>query len=74
MRLNPIVKKDIKVQSRSMKICWGVFAYDAILALVFFLAMAIIRQEIRYSDGNVYGYVSGQITKDIMKSIIEQTP
>ena len=26
------------------------------------------------SDGNVYGYVSGQITKDIMKSIIEQTP
>lgn len=25
------------------------------------------------SDGNVFGYVSGQITKDIMKSIIEQT-
>lgn len=24
-------------------------------------------------DGNVYGYVSGQITKDIMQSIIEQT-
>ncbi len=24
-------------------------------------------------DGNVYGYVTGQITKDIMKSIIEQT-
>ncbi|MDE7015428.1 MAG: redoxin family protein [Kineothrix sp.] len=24
-------------------------------------------------DGNVYGYVPGQITKDIMKSIIEQT-
>ena len=55
VRLNPIVKKDVMVQSRSMKICWGVFAYDAILALVFFLAMAIIRQEIRYSDGNVYG-------------------
>jgi ABC-type transport system involved in multi-copper enzyme maturation permease subunit len=55
VRLNPIVKKDVRVQSRSMKICWGVFAYDAILALVFFLAMAIIRQEIRYSDGNVYG-------------------
>ena len=40
VRLNPIVKKDVRVQSRSMKICWGVFAYDAILALVFFLAMA----------------------------------
>lgn len=25
------------------------------------------------SDGNVFGYVSGQITKDIMSSIIEQT-
>ena len=24
-------------------------------------------------DGNVYGYVAGQITKDIMQSIIEQT-
>ncbi|NLL77350.1 MAG: redoxin domain-containing protein [Clostridiales bacterium] len=24
-------------------------------------------------DGNVFGYVSGQLTKDIMKSIIEQT-
>ena len=37
MRLNPIVKKDVKVQSRSMKICFGVFAYELILALVFFL-------------------------------------
>lgn len=25
------------------------------------------------SNGNVYGYVTGQITKDIMQSIIEQT-
>ena len=25
------------------------------------------------SSGNVYGYVTGQITKDIMQSIIEQT-
>lgn len=56
MRLNPIVKRDVKVQSRSMKICWGVFAYELILALVFFLAMLIIRQVIRYSDNvNLYG-------------------
>lgn len=33
MYLNPIVKKDVKVQARSMKICWGVFAYELILAL-----------------------------------------
>lgn len=54
MRLNPIVKKDVRVQSRSMKICWGVFAYELILALVFFLAMFIIRQENMYSTGNIY--------------------
>lgn len=54
MYLNPIVKKDVKVQARSMKICWGVFAYELILALVFFLAMSIIQGESRYSSGNVY--------------------
>ncbi len=54
MGLNPIVKKDVKVQSRSMKICWGVFAYELILALVFFLSMVIIQQESRYSVGNIY--------------------
>ena len=36
MWLNPIVKRDVRVQSRSMKICWGVFAYELILAFVFF--------------------------------------
>ena len=54
MYLNPIVKKDVKVQARSMKICWGVFAYELILALVFFLAMSIIQGESRYSTSNVY--------------------
>lgn len=54
IRLNPIVKKDVRVQSRSMKICWGVFAYELILALVFFLAMLIIQQENLYSTGNIY--------------------
>lgn len=54
MRLNPIVKKDVRVQSRSMRICWGVFAYELILALVFFLAMMIIQEENRYSTSNIY--------------------
>ncbi len=54
MYLNPIVKKDVKVQARSMKICWGVFAYELILALVFFLAMSIIQGESRYSSSNIY--------------------
>ena len=54
MRINPIVKKDIKVQARSMRICWEVFAYEAILALVFFLAMFIIEEQNWYSDTNIY--------------------
>lgn len=54
MRLNPIVKKDVKVQSRSMRICWGVFAYELILALVFFLTMLTIQQNNRYSSQNIY--------------------
>lgn len=57
MRLNPIVKKDVKVQARSMKICWGIFAYEVILALVFFLAMAFIRQQGQYSTNNIYSYM-----------------
>lgn len=54
MYLNPIVKKDVKVQSRSMKICWGVFVYELILALVFFLSMSIIQGNVRYSTSNIY--------------------
>ncbi len=54
MQLNPIIKRDVRVQSRSMKICWGVFAYELILALVFFLAMIIIKEENQYSTGNIY--------------------
>lgn len=54
MRLNPIIKRDVRVQSRSMKICWGIFVYELILALVFFLAMLIIQQENQYSINNIY--------------------
>ena len=54
MYLNPIVKKDVKVQARSMKICWSVFAYELILALVFFLAINVIQSASRYSTSNIY--------------------
>ena len=54
MRLNPIIKRDVKVQSRSMKICFGVFAYELILALVFFLALYIIEQNNIYTSKNIY--------------------
>lgn len=55
MRINPIVKKDVRVQSRSMKICWGVFAYEAIMALTFFIAMLFIQQG--YYTGNIYSRI-----------------
>ncbi|MCM1063445.1 MAG: ABC transporter permease [Eubacterium sp.] len=54
MRLNPVIKREVRVQSRSMKICWGVFAYELILALVFFLAMMVIQDENQYSTNNIY--------------------
>ncbi len=59
MYLNPIVKKDVKVQSRSMKICWGLFAYELILALVFFLAMSIIQGTSAsiYTTSNIYSAI-----------------
>lgn len=59
LRWNPIVKKDLKVTARSMRISWGLFAYEAVLTMAFLLALSIIQQESRsiYSDGNVYAYL-----------------
>ena len=59
MWLNPIVKKDVKVQSRSMKICFGVLAYELILALVFFFAMFIIQENNTYYSDNIYSELVG---------------
>lgn len=57
MRLNPIVKKDIKVQARSMKMAWGIFAYEAILAGVFFIALLFISNQSIYDDSNIYSKI-----------------
>ena len=56
MRINPIVKKDLQVSSRSMRLAWGLFGYEAILAIAFLLAMLVIRDESRslYGNGNIY--------------------
>ena len=51
IRLNPIVKKDLRVLSRSMKIAWGLFAYEAVLLIVFLFAIWIIFEEF-----SGYGY------------------
>lgn len=57
MRLNPIIKKDVKVQSRSYKMCVEVFVYEIIMALVFFVAMIFITRQNRYSDDNIYASI-----------------
>lgn len=56
IRLNPIVKKDFQVAARSMKLSWGLFAYEALLTLAFLLALAVIQETNSsiYSEGNIY--------------------
>lgn len=56
IRWNPIVKKDMQVAARSMRLSWGLFAYEAILAMAFLLAISVIQANSAniYSGGNVY--------------------
>ena len=55
IRLNPIVKKDLQVTVRSMRMSWGLFAYEAALAVAFLLALLVIQEESSYMpDGNIY--------------------
>lgn len=55
IRLNPIMKKDIKVTARSMKMAWGLMAYEAILAFIFIIALSILSFESSYDYQNIYG-------------------
>lgn len=59
MRWNPIVKKDLQVTARSMRLSWGLFAYDVILVLAFLLALAVIQGQVNsyYNDRNIYSYL-----------------
>ena len=58
VRLNPIVKKDLQVSVRSMRISWGLFGYELLLALAFLLALSIIQAESRsYYSNNIYSYL-----------------
>lgn len=56
IRINPIVKKDFQVAARSMRLSWGLFAYEALLAMTYMLAMSIIQalSSNAYSSGNIY--------------------
>ncbi|MBR5421767.1 MAG: hypothetical protein IK115_11505 [Lachnospiraceae bacterium] len=53
IHVNPIVKKDLRVISRSMKIAWGIFAYVAVLSVIFFLTVYFI-----FDMSSGYGYTN----------------
>ncbi len=56
--MNPIVKKDLQVTVRSMRMSWGLFAYEAVLTLAFLIALLVIQEEMSYSFGrNIYNYL-----------------
>lgn len=58
LKLNPIVKKDLQVAARSMRMSWGLFGYEAVLALAFMLALLVIQEEASYSYlRNIYSYL-----------------
>lgn len=59
VRCNPIVKKDLQVSARSMRLSWGLFAYEAVLTMTFLLALSVIQQMSSsfYSSGNVYAHL-----------------
>ena len=58
LKLNPIVKKDLQVAVRSMRISWGLFAYEAVLALAFMFALLFIQEESAYVfSNNIYSYL-----------------
>lgn len=58
IKLNPIIKKDLQVSARSMRISWGLFGYEMLLALAFLIALSIIQAESRsYYSNNIYSYL-----------------
>lgn len=57
IRLNPIVKKDLQVTVRSMRMSWGLFAYEAALTVTFLLALLVIQSSSGLGGGNIYTYL-----------------
>ena len=54
IRLNPIVKKDLQVAVRSMRMSWGLFVYEGALTVAFLLALRTIQMMSSYlSTGNI---------------------
>ena len=59
IRINPIIKKDIKVSSRSMRICWSILGYEGILVIAYLFALLFIQEESRYFySSNIYSMLT----------------
>ncbi|MCR5419048.1 MAG: ABC transporter permease [Lachnospiraceae bacterium] len=48
MRINPIIRKDLTITSRSMRYSLGMLAYEGLLMLVFMIAMRVLDNTSRY--------------------------
>lgn len=54
IRMNPILKKELRVGARTMKMSWGIFGFNAFLTLIVVLVMAIVGADSKFS-GYDYG-------------------
>ncbi len=50
MKINPILAKDLKVMSRSMRYSWILFGYETVLGVIFLFALLIGNSVSSYSD------------------------
>ena len=50
MKMNPILKKELTIGSRSIKMPLAIFFYDAVLALCSFVILLIVRLEAIYDN------------------------
>ncbi len=62
--VNPITKKDLTITSRSMRFAWGLFAYEAVLAFVFQIAMSM----------SGFSYGTGDINSDRLSRLVALFP
>ena len=77
---SPIIKKDLKVISRSMKFSWGLFAYEAVLFIVFLMSLSImnvsstvyggVRSNLDVYNGYIYFFPIVGITELVIIALI----
>ena len=57
LRWNPILKKDLMVNSRSMKMSWGIFGFNLLLAVIILFGMYFLESSARYGNYDYAGLV-----------------